>query len=76
MLIRAKFSRSLVLNIMKLFKRWRVKDLLKLLGDVMKYLIIEDRKLDSVRMKLQDVKMSNLEYYIANVNPQGCPKTR
>ena len=35
-------SSSWVLNIMKWFKRWGVKDLLQLLGDTMNYEIIED----------------------------------
>ena len=36
-------SSGWVLDIMKTFKRWGVKDLLELSGDAMKYVIIEDR---------------------------------
>mgnify|MGYP000217464908 CR=1 FL=1 len=43
---------------------------ISILNNVMKYIIIDDRLLVTIRMKVQDAKMSNLEYYIANVNPQ------
>ena len=48
------------------FKRWEVKDILELSGDAMKYVIIEDRLLESLRMKWQDDKLSNLKlrYFI------------
>ena len=36
-------SSGWVLDIMKTFKRWGVKDLLELSGDSMKYVIIEDK---------------------------------
>ena len=48
-----------------------VKDLLKLSSVAMKYVIIEDTLLEAPRVKwLQGVKMSNLEYYIANFDPE------
>ena len=54
---------------MKWINVW-VKYLLELYGDVMKYVIIEDRLLEALRMNWQDAKFSNLlEYYIANINP-------
>ena len=43
---------------MKWFKRWGVKDLLELLGDAMKYVIIEDRLLEALKKKWQDCKIS------------------
>ena len=62
---------SKALDIMKWFTRWVVKDLLELWGDVMKYMIIEDRSLRALRMKWQDAKISIFEYYIANMNNIG-----
>ena len=55
---------------MKWFKRWGVKDLLELSGDAMKYVIIEDRLIEALRMKCHDGKMSNFECYVVNINPQ------
>ena len=46
------------------------KDVVELLGDGMKYAIIDDRLLGTLGMKWQDAKVSNLEYYIANTKPQ------
>ena len=44
----------------------------ELSGDVIEYVFIEDRLLEALRMKWWwDAKMSNLEYYIANINPQS-----
>ena len=41
----------------------------------MKNVIVEDRSsLEAVRMQWQDPKMSKLEHYIANVNPQCWPQ--
>ena len=54
---------------MKWFKRWGVEDLSEFFGDVMKYVIIEDRLIKALKMKWQDAKMSKLEYYIANMDP-------
>ena len=59
-----------VLDIMKWFKRWGVKDRLQLPSDAMKYVIIEDRLLEALRMKWQDDKMSELECYFAYINQQ------
>ena len=59
---------------MKWFKIWGVKDILELLGDIMKYVIIEDRLLEAPRMKWQDAKISKLECYIANIDPQCWPQ--
>ena len=55
-------SSGWVLDIMKTFKRWGVKDLLELSGDAMKYVIIEDRLLKAPRITQQDAKMTKLEY--------------
>ena len=41
----------IVLQIMKWFKIWLVKDLLELSSDAMKYVIIEDRLLEALRVK-------------------------
>ena len=54
---------------MKCFKRWRIKDLMEFSNDVIKYVIIEDKLIEALRIKCQDAKMSILEYYIANSNP-------
>ena len=56
---------------MQWFKRWVVENLLDLWGDVMKYVIIEDRLLRALRMKWQDAKISKFEYYNANINNIG-----
>ena len=48
---------------MKWSKRWGINDLLELSGVAMKYIIMEDRLLEALRIKQQDAKMSNLEYY-------------
>ena len=55
---------------MKWFKRWGVNNLWEILGDVIKYVTIKDKLLQALRMKWQYAKMSKLEYYIANINPQ------
>ena len=55
---------------MKWFKRQGIKDRVELSRDAMKYVIIEGRLLEALRMKWQDAKMSKLEYHIANINPQ------
>ena len=57
---------KLVLDIMKWLKRWKVKDLSKLSSDTMKYMFIEDRSINALRMQWQDAKMSNLEYDTTN----------
>ena len=57
-------------DIIKWFKRRGVKYLLELLGDVMKYVIIEDRLLEVLMMKWQYAKMPKLEYYVANISPK------
>ena len=54
---------------MKWFKRQGVKDLLEFVDNAMKYVIIEDRLLEALRVNYQDAKMSELEYYIPNVKP-------
>ena len=51
-------------------KRWTLDDLLQLSGDAMHYVMIEERLVESLRMKWEDAKRRNLEYYIANVNPE------
>ena len=49
-------------------KRWTLDDLLQLSGDAMHYVMIEERLVESLRMKWEDAKRTKLEYYIANVN--------
>ena len=56
------FLSSWMLDMMKWFMRWVVKDLLVLSSDAMKHVISTDRLLEAVRMKWQDAKMSKLEY--------------
>ena len=43
-------------------------DLLELSSNGMQYVIIEERLVESLRIKLEHAKRSKLEYYIANVN--------
>ena len=43
-------------------------DLLELSGDAMHYVMIDERLVESLRMKWEDAKRTKLEYYIANVN--------
>ena len=45
-------------------------DLLELLDDAMHYVMIEERLMESLRMKWEDAKRTKLEYYIANINPE------
>ena len=46
-----------------------LKDELELLGDAIRnVIIINDKLLDALRMKWQDLEMSKSEYYIANIN--------
>ena len=54
---------------MKWFKKCEKKKLLELVGKAMTYVIIEDSLLEELRMKWEDAKLSELEYYIANVGP-------
>ena len=54
----------------KWYKRWGVDDLLELSGDAIHYLMIEERLVESLRIKWEDAKRTKLEYYIANVNPE------
>ena len=42
-----------------------VNNVLELSSDATKYSIIEDNLLEAQRMKLQDAKISELEYYMA-----------
>ena len=56
---------------MKSFKRWGVKDLLELLGNAMNYVIMVHGGYNTRGTK--DAKMAQLEFYIANVNPQCWP---
>ena len=59
-----------MLDKMKWFNTWGVKDLLELSCDAMKYEIVENLLIEALRMKWQDVKFSKLGYYIGNINPQ------
>ena len=43
--------------------------MLEFLGNVMMYVIIDDRLLEALSVNSQDAKMSELEYHIANVKP-------
>ena len=43
-------------------------DLLELLGNFMHYVMIDERLVESLRMKWEDAKRIKLEYYIANIN--------
>ena len=54
-----------------------LKHLLDHIGDAMKYIIMEDRLLEILRIKWQDSKMSNLEYCIVStiLTPNNCPNT-
>ena len=48
------------------FKKWEVKELFELLGNAMKYVIIEDRLLETQRMNWQGAKMSKLRILRCN----------
>ena len=63
-------SSDWVVDIKKWFRRWGVDDLLELLSDAMHYVMIEERLVESFRIKWEDVKRTKLEYYITNVNPE------
>ena len=45
-----------VVDIRKWFRRWGVDDLLELSGDTMQYVMIEERLVESLRMKWEDAK--------------------
>ena len=53
-----------------------MKELFELSGNVMKDAIIEDGLLEPLRMKWQNAKTTNLEYYITNVNTQCGPNRK
>ena len=59
-----------IVDVRKWFRGWGVDDLLELSGNAMKYVMIEERLVESLRMKWEDAKRTKLEYYIANVNPE------
>ena len=63
-------SSGWMVDIRKWFKQWGVEDLLELSGDAMQYVVIEERLMESLRVKWQDAKRPKLEYYIANINPE------
>ena len=42
----------------------------ELSSDPMHYVMIEERLVESLRMKWEDAKRTKLEYYITNVNPE------
>ena len=63
-------SSGWVVEIRKRFKRWGVDDLLELLGDAMHYVMIEERLVESLKIKWEDATRTKQEYYIANVNPE------
>ena len=44
--------------------------MVELFGDTLKYMIVENRLLEALRMRWQHDKMSNLEYYIVNISNQ------
>ena len=45
-------------------------DLLGVLGDVIHSVMIDERLVESLRMKWEDAKKTKLKNYIANVNPE------
>ena len=45
-----------------------MEDLLELLKDAMKYVVIEERLTEPPRKKCEDVKRTKSEYYIVNIN--------
>ena len=45
--------------------------LLELSGNAMHYVMIEERLVESLRMKCEDAKRTKLQHYIANVNPRS-----
>ena len=48
---------------------WNVEDLLELLSDPVKYVLIEERLMDPLRKKWKfDAKRTKLEYYFADIN--------
>ena len=51
----------------KLFRRWGVKDLLVLLSDDMKYIVIEERLMELLRKKWEDAKKDKIKVF---ANPQ------
>ena len=61
-IIRVKFAHPVgFVDIRKWFQRWCVYDLLELLGNAMHYVMIEERLLESLRMKWEDAKRTKLE---------------
>jgi hypothetical protein len=54
----------------KWFKRWGVEDLLELPIDVMQHVIIEERLMESLKVKWKDARKHKLEYYVSNINPK------
>ena len=48
-----------------------MEDLLELSGDVIQYVVIEERPMESLNMKRLDAKHTKLEYCIANINLKG-----
>ena len=47
-----------------------MEDLLELLKDAMKYMVIEERLMEPQRKKCEDAKRTKLDCYIANINPE------
>ena len=65
-----------VLDAMKWFKRCGVKELLELSGDAMKYVIIEDRLLEALKIKCKMLKCQNWKSTLQIETPKISPNTR
>ena len=65
-----------MLDIINLFKRCGAKDLLEISSDSMEYVIIEDRSLEALRMKLQGVKCQIWNIKLQMLTPNVGPNTR
>ena len=48
-----------------------VDDLLELLGYTVYFVMIEERLVESLRMRWEDAKGAKLDYYIENINPES-----
>ena len=46
------------------------RDFFELSTDAMQYVVIEERSIEPLRKKWKASKMTNLEYYIANISPE------
>ena len=51
-----------------MLKKIGCEDLLELSCDSMKYAVIEEKLMESLRKKLKNARRTKSEYYIANIN--------